>query len=265
MAPATAEPGLEPTVVLVAPQMAENIGMVGRAMANFGLEDLRLVAPRDGWPNEKARAAAAGANFVIDAATAYPTVAEAIADLNWICATTARQRQMTKPIMTPEQAAGELSRRLAEGQKVGMLFGAERQGLENDDVALADAVVMIPVNPRFASLNLAQAVLLLGYEWLKASDQGTLGRVTPKEEPLTTGLRTSSPPAPKEQVIHFFEHLERELDAAGFLKPADRRPHMVRNIRSIFQRLQPTEQDVRTLRGIVAALTAAHLRRRDGG
>ncbi len=251
-----------PVVLLIAPQMADNIGMVARAMANFGLEELRLVAPRDGWPNEKARAAASGANFVIEEATAHATTEAAIGDLHWICATTARQRFMAKPVMTPAEAAAEMGRRIAAGQRVGMLFGAERQGLENDDIALSDAIVMAPVNPRFASLNLAQAVLLMGYEWMKESERGTLGRVTTFEAPRESGLvMKGSLPATKEQLIGFFGHLESELDQAGFLKPPDRASVMIRNIRTMFERMEATEQEVRTLRGIVAALTGAHRRR----
>ena len=255
--------GEGPAVILVAPQMADNIGMVARAMANFGLDELRLVAPRDGWPNEKARAAASGANHIIDQARNFPELRGAVGDLNWICATTARQRQMRKPVLTPEQAAAEMARRIADGQRVGMLFGAERQGLENDDIAIADAVVMVPVDPRFASLNLAQAALLMGYEWLKQSQKGTLGRVTAKETPLEPGLnRRGNPPATKELLLGLFEHLERELDASGFLKPPEKRIVMVRNIRTMLERMEATEQEVHTLRGIIASLTGAHRARR---
>ena len=253
----------EPAIILVTPQMADNIGMVARAMANFGLEELRLVAPRDGWPNEKARAAASGANSVIDTTRAFETTAGAVGDLNWVIATTARQRHMTKPILTPEQAAEEMLRRIGEGQQVGILFGAERQGLENDDIALADAVVMVPVNPRFASLNLAQAVLLIGYEWLKAGKRGTLGRVTTFETALEPGLKTHSLPASKAEQIGLFEHLERELDKSGFLKPAEKRGAMIRTLRSLIERMEPTEQDVKTLRGVIASLTGAHRRREE--
>jgi len=144
---------------------------------------------------------------------------------------------------------------------VGVLFGAERQGLENDDIAVADAVVMVPVDPRFASLNLAQAALLMGYEWMKATERGTLGRVTTYERALTPGLDLRGHlPASKEDVFGLFDHLERELDASGFLKPPDKRPGMINNIRTMLQRMQPTEQEVRTLRGIIASLTAARRR-----
>ncbi len=254
-----------PVIILVTPQMADNIGMAARAMANFGLDEMRLVNPRDGWPNERARHAASGANGVIDQANAYPNTKAAIADLNWVAATTARQRGMNKRVLTPEQAAAEMLRRIQAGERVGILFGPERQGMENDDIALADAVVMAPVDPRFASLNLAQAVLLIGYEWMRASGLGTLGRVTTYETPAEPGLVTrGSPPASKAELIGLFEHLEAELDASGFLKPLDKRPAMVRNIRTMLARMAATEQEVRTLRGIVAALTYKHLRRKHG-
>ncbi|MCL4768441.1 MAG: TrmJ/YjtD family RNA methyltransferase [Hyphomicrobiaceae bacterium] len=245
-----------PTFVLVRPQLADNIGMVARAMANFGLDELRLVAPRDGWPNEKARAAASGANYIIDAAAASGTLAEAIGDLNFVCATTARQRDLAKPVLTPEQAAQEMRRRIEAGERCGIVFGPERAGLETDEVALADAVVMAPVNPRFASLNLAQAVLLVGYEWLKETKRGTLGRVTAYEEALAPGLNTrGSPPASKEELLGFFDHLESELARLGFFNPPHKRQTVMRNVRTMFARMGASEQEVRTLRGIVATLS----------
>ena len=244
-----------PTLILVRPQLADNIGMAARAMANFGLDDLRLVDPRDGWPNEKARAAASGANFIIDAAKATGSLAEAVADLNFVCATTARQRDLAKPVLTPEQAVQEIHRRTELGQRCGIIFGPERAGLETDEVALADAIVMVPVNPRFASLNLAQAVLLVSYEWLKETRRGTLGRVTPYESALKPGLNTrSSRPATKEELYGFFDHLESELARLGFFNPPHRRQVVMRNVKSMFSRMNATEQEVRTLRGIVATL-----------
>jgi tRNA/rRNA methyltransferase len=255
--------GTGPVFILVRPQLADNIGMVARALANFGLDELRLVAPRDGWPNEKARIAASGANFIVDAAQAFPTLEAALSGLNWVAATSARQRDLAKPVLTPEQAVGEMLRRTAEGQRCGILFGPERNGLETEEVANADAAVMAPVNPNFASLNLAQAVLLVGYEWMKQSGGGTLGRVTAYEAPLQPGLRTrGSPPAPKDDLMGFFEHLERELDAAGFFKPPEKRPSMVQNMRTMFTRMGATEQEIRTLRGIVKALVQAGRSRR---
>jgi tRNA/rRNA methyltransferase len=247
--------GDAPVVILVRPQLADNIGMVARAMANFGLEDLRLVDPRDGWPNEKARVAASGANFVIDGADASATLDAALMGLNWVCATTARQRDLAKPVLTPEQAVAEMRRRLAEGQRCGILFGPERNGLETEEVANADAVVMAPVSSNFASLNLAQAVLLISYEWMKQSGQGSIGRVTTYEEPLQPGLRTrGSPPASKDELLAFFEHIERELEHNGFFNPPEKRPSMVQNMRTMFTRMGATQQEIRTLRGIVKAL-----------
>lgn len=245
-----------PTLILVRPQLADNIGMVARAMANFGLDDLRLVDPRDGWPNEKARAAASGANFIIDAAKASPTLTEAVGDLNFVCATTARQRDLAKPVLTPEQAAQEIRRRMDAGERCGIVFGPERAGLETDEVALADAVIMAPVNPRFASLNLAQAVLLLSYEWLKETKRGTLGRVTTYEGALEPGFNTrGARPANKEELLGFVEHLETELVRLGFFNPPHKRQTVMRNIVTMFARMQASEQEVRTLRGIVATLS----------
>jgi tRNA/rRNA methyltransferase len=250
-----AEDFASPTLILVRPQLADNIGMVARAMANFGLDDLRLVGPRDGWPNEKARAAASGANFIIDATRAFPGIGEAVADMHFVCATTARQRDLAKPVLTPEQAAAEIRRRMESGEKCAILFGPERAGLETDEVADADAVVMAPVNPRFASLNLAQAVLLVGYEWLKETRGGTLGRVTTYETALTAGLqRRGSPPATKEELLGFFQHIEGDLERLGFFNPPHKRQTVVRNLRTMFSRMGATSQEVRTLRGIVATL-----------
>ncbi len=227
-----------------------------RAMANFGLDDLRLVNPRDGWPNEKARIAASGANYVIDDATAHPTLEAAMSDLNFVVATTARQRPLRKPVLTPEEAISEMRQRIAAGERCGILFGRERNGLETSEVAAADALVMIPVNSRFASLNLAQAVLLLGYGWMRDSGQATLGRVTTYEKPKAPGLNLGRDrQASKEEVLGFFEHLEQELDQLGFFNPPEKRPSMVQNMRTMFTRMAPTEQEVRSLRGIVATLS----------
>ncbi|MFV0295099.1 MAG: RNA methyltransferase [Hyphomicrobiaceae bacterium] len=247
--------GETPAVILMEPQLADNIGMVARAMANFGLDELRLVAPRDGWPNEKARIAASGANYVIDDGVAHPTLGDAMGDLNWVVATTARQRDLRKPVMTPLEAVSEMRKRIADGQRCGILFGRERNGLETDEVAMADALVMIPVNSRFASLNLAQSVLILAYEWMRTSGSATLGRVTTYETPQEPGLDMGrTRPATKEELGGFFSHIEQELDRLGFFKPVHRRQSMVRNLRTMFTRMAPTEQEVRTLRGIVVAL-----------
>lgn len=261
---AVAGEGETPSVILVEPQLADNIGMVARACANFGLDDLRLINPRDGWPNEKARIAASGANYIIDDAHAYQSLDDGISDLNWIAATTARQRDLRKPVMTPEQAIAEMRTRIARGERCGLLFGRERNGLETSEVANADALIMIPVNARFASLNLAQAVLLLGYEWMRGNDRRSLGRVTTYEKPMHEGINMNRDrPATKEELIGFFEHLERELESKGFFNPAHRKSTVVQNLRTLLTRMGATEQEVRTLRGIVATLAQGKVRRPD--
>ncbi|MEL7048607.1 MAG: RNA methyltransferase, partial [Pseudomonadota bacterium] len=250
------ETGDSPSIILVEPQLADNIGMVARAMGNFGLDDLRLVAPRDGWPNEKARVAAAGANYIIDASSAHAAVPAAIGDLQWICATTARQRHLRKPVMSPQQAAEEMGRRIAAGQRCGVLFGRESSGLSSDELMEADALVMIPVNSRFASLNLAQAVLILGYAFMLTTDRFSLGRVTSLEQPIGEGLKMGKDgPATKEEIIGLCEHLEEALDNAKFFAPEHRRPSVVRNLRTMLTRMVLTTQEVKTWRGIVATLS----------
>ena len=233
-----------PAVILVEPQLGENIGFVARAMLNCGMTDLRLVRPRDGWPSEKARAAASGADRVIDAARLFASTEEAIAGLQRVYATTARPRYMVKPVMTPRRAAAELRAEMARGVACGILFGRERSGLYNDEIVLADTVIQVPLNPAFSSLSLPQAVLLIAYEWYQAGDE------TPPEE-LVTG-RTG--PAEKGALLYFLERLEKLLDDSGFFPVADKRPGMIRNIRNIFQRQQLTEQELRTLHGILTAL-----------
>lgn len=232
-----------PIIILVEPQLAENIGMVARAMANFGLSELRLVSPRNGWPKKGAHSAASGATHVLEGAKLYDTAREAIADLNYVLATTARERGQMKRVFGPEEAMAEAKGRIAAGQGVGILFGRERTGLENGEISLADAIVTFPVDPNFASLNLAQAVLLMSYEWNRARTGGAL--------PFSG--ETLSPPAPREMLVSFFDYLEAELDAVNFY-PADKKPTMTRNMRDIFHRLEMTEQDVRTLRGAIRAL-----------
>ncbi len=238
-----------PAIVLVRPQLAVNIGMTARAMANFGLSDLRLVSPREGWPRtgamkKGAYAAAAGAAHLLEGAKLFPTVEAAVADLNFLWATTARERGQQKRVLTPADAMPESAAAFAAGDRQGILFGPERTGLDNDEVALADAIITFPVNPAYASLNLAQAVLLVGYEWAKAATGGGIPFDLPER----------SPPAPREMVLSFFAYLEDELEAAGFFRPAGKRPVMQRNLRNIFHRLQLTEQDVRTLRGMIVRL-----------
>lgn len=264
-APARTDAGTAtPAVVLVEPQLGENIGAAARAMANFGLTDLRLVAPRDGWPSETARASAAGADAVLDGAGVFASAGEAIADLHYVCATTARVRDAVKPVLTPEAAVAEMAARGGAGQACGVLFGQEKAGLANDHVALCDAIVTAPVNPRFASLNLAQAVLLMGYEWMRQQPDRSLGRETAHDGPAREGLRMQhTRPATREELTGFFEHLEAELDAAGFLRPPEKRPVMVRNLRNMFHRIGATEQEIRTLRGVISALARGRNARGD--
>ncbi len=252
----TARSGDGPAVVLVEPQLGENIGMVARAMLNFGLTDLRLVRPREAWPNDKALAASSGADVVIDAARLFDTTADAIGDLSRVYATTARTRDMTKRVVTPRHAAAELAASPASDGRHGILFGKESKGLHNDDVALADTVIMAPLNPAFSSLNLAMAVLLVGYEWYQAktADQ-------PAARPPAMTMPKETRPARKEEMMGLFEHLEAELDACGFLRLAEKRPIMVRNLRNLLGRAQLTEQEVRTLRGVITCLVS----RRTGG
>lgn len=244
----------EPAIILVEPQLGENIGAAARAMANFGLRDLRLVSPRDGWPNEAARSAAALAVGIVDNALIFPTLAAAVADLHYLAATTARPRFLAKSVVAPDSAAAAMFERRRAGLRCGILFGKERSGLENSDIALADVIVTAPVDPAFPSLNLAQSVLLLAYEWRKLVDPRSLGRQG-QGAPLSAGERfKASTPAERHELLGFFEHLERELDACGFLFPPEKRETMVNNIRSMFARMAPTAQEVRTLRGIVANL-----------
>ena len=256
--------GPAPIAVLVNPQLGENIGTAARAMANFGLHELRLVDPRDGWPNEKALTSSSGANWIIEGASVHETLADALKDVNYVYATTARPRGMIKEVITPEQAGDDMRARIARGEKLAILFGRERWGLNNDEVSLADVIVTAPVNPAFASINIAQAVLLMGYEWFKEQAE-SLGQQTP-ELPALDGPGLQTPDtrlATKEELYGFLEHLERELDVAGFFKTGDKKPGMLRNIRNLFARMNLTEQEARTLRGIVSSLTRAHERRRE--
>ena len=257
--------GPAPVVVLVNPQLGENIGTAARAMANFGLHELRIVDPRDGWPNEKALTASSGANWIIEGAGVFADLPSALADINYVMATTARPRGMIKEVITPEQAGEGMRARVGRGEKVALLFGRERWGLNNDEVSLADVIVTAPVNPAFASINIAQAVLLMGYEWFKDQAE-SLGQQTPELPALEgPGLQTpDTRPATKEEFYGFLDHLERELDAAGFFKTEDKKPGMMRNIRNLYARAELTEQEVRSLRGMVASLTRAHERRREG-
>lgn len=240
-----------PAIILSHPQLGENIGAAARAMANFGLIDLRLVKPRDRWPNKKAEAMAANAGHVLASARVYPSVAAATGDLNLLLATTARDRKVAKLVLTPAAAAKRLYTAAKRGQATGLLFGAERAGLDNDEVALADAVVTIPTAPDCSSLNLAQAVLLLGYEWYRVDD------AMPSER-VDHGM---GKPAMREELFALFEHLEDELDKSGFLYPSHKKPAMARNLRAMLHRAALTDQEVRTLRGVITALVRDKQRR----
>lgn len=233
-----------PVVVLIEPQLGENVGAAARAMANGGLSRLRLVRPREGWPNAKARAAASGADGILDAAQLFESAEDAVADLRQVWATTARTRDMVKPCVTPREAVAAM-RTSDAGSTCGILFGPERAGLTNDHLALASRAISIPANPAFSSLNLAQAVLVLSYEWYQAGVP---------EEALPAAFARSRP-ATGAELQRFFAHLESQLDAAGFLYPPEKRPAMVRNLRNFFLRAEPTEQEVRTLHGVVRSLS----------
>ena len=240
-----------PAVILSRPQLGENIGAAARAMKNFGLSDLRLVAPRDGWPNEKASAMAAGAVDIVETARVFATLPEALADLSRVYATTARERGVAKPVLTPAEAAARLREAAGRGEKTGLLFGAERSGLDNDEIARATAVVTIPT-AGFASLNLGQAVLLLGHEWFKAAD------TTPAEQ-IDHGAIAR--PATQREMEQLFAHLEDELLKSGFLYPPDKAGAMMRNIRAMLTRADFTDQEVRTVRGMIVALARGKRRR----
>jgi tRNA/rRNA methyltransferase len=234
-----------PAVILVRPQLGENIGMAARAMLNCGLSTLRLVAPRDGWPNERAQRAASGADIVLEKAEVFDSVAEAVADLERVVATTARNRELVQRIVTPRQAATEIRGWIGQGERVGILFGPERTGLENDDMVHADTALSIPLNPQFSSLNMAQAVLLVAYEWTTAGD------ATPPARLADHAAR----PATKDELQSLFDHLERALDQSGFLRNREMRPSMVLNLRALLQRAEMTEQEVRTFHGVIKFLS----------
>jgi tRNA/rRNA methyltransferase len=248
-----------PCVILSAPQLAENIGAVARAMANFGLGDLRLVRPRDGWPQARAWPSAAGAEDVLDGARVFETLEGALADLSYVLAATARPRETVLPVFTPRDGAAELAARCAAGP-CGLLFGAERAGLETGEVALCQGIVTIPVDPGHRSLNLAQAVVINAYEWRLAIDDRPPANFAGLE-PAATG----------EDLLGLHEHLERELDAGGFFHPPEKRESMVRNLRAALGRAGFTAQEVRTLRGVITALARgrgrvlAKLARQEGG
>ena len=252
MATEDSQKAASPAIILVTPQLGENIGAAARAMLNCGLTDLRLVAPRDGWPNLAAERASVGALDLMPPVRVFDQLGPAIADLTMIYATTARDRNMVKPIVTARQAATEARAHIATGGKVGVVFGPERTGLLSDDISLANKLVTVPLNPQFTSLNLGQAVLLIGYEWFQSGDE-----TPPSQLPMGGTV-----PATQAELQNFFAHVERELDACGFLRNEEARPHMIRNLRAMWQRAELTEQEVRTLHGMIKELTTLRVPRR---
>ena len=234
--------GPAPAVILVRPQMGENIGAAARAMKNFGLGEMRIVDPRDGWPNEKAIAMSSRADDILDSAALYDDTPAAVADLHAVYATPARSREMEKPCLTPREAVADMRSRLERGEQLGILFGGEKAGLSNDDATLAQSIIQIPANPAFSSLNLGQAVLLVAYEWFTSG---------PVPEAVVAG---DSLPASRDELAFFENRLEDELSRKGFLKPPEKRPSMMRNLRNIFRRADLTGQEVRSLHGVISAL-----------
>lgn len=233
-------PARQPIFVLVRPQMGENIGAAARAMLNFGLDAMRIVAPRDGWPNPRAVAMAAGAGRVLDGARIFDSVAEALADCSYVIATTARQRGLFLPVLDAAGGAAALGTHMAAGERVAVLFGGEKSGLATEDVAQANAILTLPVNPDFPSLNLAQAVLLCAYEWRRLED-----RSLPFESPYDEA------PAPRSELNAMLEHLFGVLDEAGYFYPPDKRVALERNLRTMFTHAAFTEAEVRLFRGLV--------------
>ncbi len=240
----------KPAIILVTPQMGENIGAAARAVANFGLSDLHLVDPRDGWPSKIAEANSVGALDKINPVKIFETTKDAIKDYHVVYATTARPREMRKPVMTPEHAVSDMVKHQKEDKKTAILFGGERAGLTNEDISLAQNIISVPVNPDFASLNLAQCVLLLGYEWRRQHND-TAPLIMPEGD---------SPTANQGEVTEFLDRLENELDNHKFFREENMRPTMMRNIRNIFTRNQMSEQEVKTLHGIISALIGNKVR-----
>lgn len=236
----------EPYIILVRPQLGENIGKAARAMLNFGLTRMRLVAPRDGWPNPSAGPAAAGADRVLDQAETFESLEAAIADCTQVIASTVRPRDMPKAVVRADEAAALCRAALRQGGQPAVLFGAERSGLHNDEVALADTILTVPVNPDFGSLNVAQAVILMAYEWFR-SDDATL-----PAKPYSDDR-----PASKAMLQGLYDQVESALDARGYFRSEDRREVQIRSLRTLWQNCAMTEQEVRTLRGVIKTLTWA--------
>ena len=234
----------QPYFVLVRPQMGENIGASARAMWNFGLEQMRVVAPRDGWPSTHAVAMASGAGRLLDAAQHFDGVSEAVGDTSFVFATTARGRGLTKPILAPEEAMRQAAEKIAQGQKVAVLFGPERAGLENEDIAGANALISVPVNPDFPSLNLAQCVLLMAYEWRRAQGQVELARMELAKTQWAEAI----------EVEKLAQHYEERLEDAGFFFPEAKAPGMKVNLRNMWSRFSLTRADVQMLHGVLRQL-----------
>jgi len=237
---------VSPVIVLVRPQLGENIGKAARAMLNFGLTEMRLVAPRDGWPNPSAGPAASGADIVLEKAQVFGSVAEAVADCGQVYATTVRKRGVTKPVVTPEAAARAI--RSAAGRSA-ILFGPERSGLETDDIALARTIITVPINPEFGSLNLAQAVILVAYEWSKGASLAS---------PPATDI---DPPAPQDELEGMIGQLDAMLEGSGYYFPPARVPTTRRTLRTLLTKPGWTSQEVRTMRGVLSALAGRKLYR----
>ena len=234
--------------MLVEPQLGENIGTAARAMANFGLSELRLVNPRDGWPSDSARSASSGAGYVIDDAVVFDTLEEAIADLTFVQATTARERGMNKEVREPRVATKMLFEREQRGERTGILFGRERWGLKNWEVGLCNEIVTFPVNPAFASLNIAQAVLLMSYEWMECTRMHNAVEVDVAFE------AREFPPATREDMIGLMDHLVEALDRVDYFYPEERREHLVQNLRITLSKANFTQPEARNFRGVIAAL-----------
>jgi tRNA/rRNA methyltransferase len=231
----------QPAFVLIRSQMGENIGSAARGMWNFGLDRMRLVDPRDGWPNSRAVALAAGAGRLLDESIVYPTTADAIADCTYVYATTARPRDMTKLVLTPEEAMRDCATRVAAGERAAVLFGPERTGMDNDDIVRANAIVSVPVNPSFPSLNLAQCVLLMAYEWRRATE-------------VAVGVRVEMAGADwaeAGEVERLADHYEERLEDAGFFFPPHKADSMKLNLRNLWSRQKLTRADVQTLHGVL--------------
>jgi tRNA/rRNA methyltransferase len=235
----------KPVIILVRPQLGQNIGKAARAMLNFGLSELRIVAPRDGWPNPDAGPSASGADIVLDEAKVFASTEEAVGDLNHVYAATVRPRDMYKSVETPAEAAPKMVDVIDKSETVGIMFGPERSGLNNDDLVLADTIITAPINQEFGSLNLAQAVILVAYEWFKAETEGARPHTEVEDEGVAT----------KKELIGFMEHIEAELELRNYFRTADRIPTQRRSLRNIFQSAGFSSQQVQTLRGVVKSLS----------